>query len=197
MYAAQPLSLTPAEEISGWWPSERSTKSRMKAFLSRAKLEKLSRHHNPEPLTLFSVGVKPNASLTGPPTPANVDAVESNSQKTWPSRTRTSQKSQGKHNRLMKAQKSLPNMFKAFSHPSEEVVSDYPIGPVLLPPTPQQHYSPIAASFSADFSVHTVNKPNYLRERSFSDNHSVSTAYTHFSSYTSSPLHTPYSSFSS
>ncbi|ETI20304.1 hypothetical protein G647_08338 [Cladophialophora carrionii CBS 160.54] len=198
----QTSSVATAEEVSGWWPSDKSERSRLKAFFGRTKSEKFTRQYSTEPADALSVEHQALSPPEGSQCPAAVARQHhSNGDSTWPSRKLGLSRRSGRENRMLRAQKSLPNLFQLSSHPPAEEL--YLPPPVLLPPMPmpmprrQQTAARNVSRPSTDSSVHTVNIPDHLRERSFSDNHSISTTHTSFSSHASYGPHTPDSSFSS
>ncbi|OCT48190.1 hypothetical protein CLCR_04030 [Cladophialophora carrionii] len=198
----QTLSMVAAEEVSGWWPSEKSAKSRLRAFFGRTKSEKFTRQYSRETADALSVEHQALSPPEGSQCPAAVARQRhSNGESTWPSRKLGLSRRSGRENRMLRAQKSLPNLFQLSSHPPAEEL--YLPPPVLLPPMPmpmprrQQTTARKVSRPSTDSSVHTLNTPDRLRKRSISDNHSISTTHTSFSSHASYGPHTPDSSFSS
>ncbi|KIX05559.1 uncharacterized protein Z518_06431 [Rhinocladiella mackenziei CBS 650.93] len=89
----------------------------------------------------------------------------------------------------LKTQKSLPILPQSTFSPTKQ--SCEPHSPVLLPPMPQCTTSSRDISRSTTgSSIHTLNDLDRLREPSLSDDHSISTAHTSFTSSTHSVSHT-------
>ncbi|EXJ77288.1 hypothetical protein A1O3_10446 [Capronia epimyces CBS 606.96] len=84
----------------------------------------------------------------------------------------------------LRARRSLP----VFSRSSSHLPVEKPSSPVLLPPMPQRSARKISRS-TTDSSIHTLTDLDNIREPSFSDDRSVSTAHTSFTSSTTSGFH--------
>ncbi|KIW62444.1 hypothetical protein PV04_10617 [Phialophora macrospora] len=199
MSGEQTLPMAPPEEVSGWWPSEKSAKSRLRALFGRTKSEKFTRQHDTV-LAEFDKAEHRSLSLqNGSRLPEVAHQQHLNGGSTWPNRKLGLPRRSGKESRMLRAQKSLPNLFHMSSHPPVEEL--YLPSPVLLSPMPlpllQQTTSRTDSRPTTDSSVHTPNSLDYIRERSFSDDYSISTTHTSFSSHVSYGPDTPDSSFSS
>ena len=198
MSAGQKLSTATIEEVSGWWPSEKSTKSRLKALFSRKKADKFGKQHQTDFYRSSNAQDPIGVSGDGVLASVTVEAKASNNYSTWPTRALKMSQRTGKQNRLIQAQKSLPNLFHTSSQTAlQELSANLPASPVLLPPMPQRSTLSNAPRSTTASSAHTPNSFDRLRDRSCSDNRSISTTQTSYSSNTSSPLHTPDSSFDS
>lgn len=91
----------------------------------------------------------------------------------------------------LKSQKSLPTFSRSSPHlPTVQSSNEEPASPVLLPPMPQWRTSRNISRSTTDSSIHTLNDLDRIRETSFSDDHSISTTHTSFTSITSSPSYT-------
>ncbi len=171
MSAGQITPVAGREEVSGWWPSERSAKSRLKAFFSRTRAETLTRQHSSEATDTLHAQSQPTAPTDGVQVSASSLGKDINDPSSWPTRTlRMSQR------KLVRAQKSLPNLFHTSTHPPvEEMPAQHSISPTLLTPFSKRNSSRNVSRSTTDSSVHTLNSLGSLRERSCSDNLSIST----------------------
>lgn len=196
MSVEEALPAAVPEEVSGWWPSERSAKSRLKALFGRTKIDKLTGVHKTEQSNPHQAQTQSSGQDSGS-APTSKSSEQPKGSSTWPTRTLRISQRNSKASRLIRAQKSLPNLFQASSQkPVEEISLESPPLPVHPPPTPQPNPSRNVSRSTTDSSTYTMNSLDNLRERSISGNYSVSTTHTSFSSYTGYPMHTIDTSFS-
>ncbi|OAL21677.1 hypothetical protein AYO20_11320 [Fonsecaea nubica] len=182
------LSTASSEEVSGWWPSERSAKSRFMALLSRTKLEKFTRQNR-----LDSTSVRPNISqsvYSGPvaSAPEIARAQASNANTTLSSPTPCTSQQDEKQVRRLRVQRNLTSIHPTYPRPLvtqqayEELAS-----PVLAQPAMYSKTSRNVSRSTADSLVHTLNSVESPTAPSLAaDNNSIYTTHTSFSSYASS-----------
>lgn len=92
--------------------------------------------------------------------------------------------------RSLRARRSLPTFSRSSPHlPMEKAFNDEPASTVLLPPMPTRPSSRKISRSTTDSSIHTLTDLDNIRDASFSDDRSVSTAHTSFTSSTSSVSH--------
>ncbi|OAP55298.1 hypothetical protein AYL99_10271 [Fonsecaea erecta] len=181
------LSAAMTEEVSGWWLSERSAKARFKAFLGRAKLEKLTRQKRAESTSLHSNMTQSVYSGRVAPAPRVADANEYNGNTTYSSSALCSSQQHESLSRWPKAQRNLTSSDPMYRQPlvAEPVYDE--AGPHVTPrPAMYGKTSRNVSRSTTDSSVHTLNSVDFRTEPSLSDSHSVYTTHTSFSSYTSS-----------
>ncbi|KIW93475.1 uncharacterized protein Z519_06080 [Cladophialophora bantiana CBS 173.52] len=187
MSTERSLPTTMTEEVSGWWPSERSAKSRFKALLSRTKLERLTRQHKVEatagrPNLLQSVHPRRGASA-----PLTAYTKERTSDTIYSSPTLQISQQLERQVRPLKTQKSLASICQTCPRPhAEQSVYDEPVPPTPLPSTAYRKTSRNVSRSTTDSSVHTLNSVDRLTEPSISDDRSIYTPHTSFSSCVSS-----------
>jgi hypothetical protein len=173
------------EETSGWYSSERKAKTRLKALFQRAKSEFLIRQRSAEmPLT-------PTEPVHDLLPCLHMDILEKHAQitaeinSTWPSGA--SRGCQDKHcHRHIKAQKSLPNLSRAFSKPATSLLTPQEAALPDVPPLlPSNDVTRNVSTSTMSSYVHMATSVKPKVDQHNAANRSVSTTNTSFSSQTS------------